>query len=168
MKTEWFRAAPGTNWAITLSHPVGEDEPVVALSDFDGYPCVVQAYVSDTDPRMINVYTVSGLEVEGSLCVTYLPAVDSSVARGSPGRCQIPVVRSAWPRHRTRGDSMMGVRLRWVEALEILPNGPERDLLRAAGMTIQQPTPATLLTLSEAVDALVNKVIDTHPVEKAS
>jgi hypothetical protein len=63
---------------------------------------------------------------------------------------------------------MMSARLRWIEALEILPNGPERDLLRAAGAAINHPTQAALLTLCAAVDALVDKVIEAHPIEKAS
>lgn len=63
---------------------------------------------------------------------------------------------------------MMSVRFRWMEALEILPNGPERDLLRAAGMAIHHPTPAALLTLSAALDEVVNKIIEAHPIERAS
>jgi hypothetical protein len=93
--TEWFRAAPGTNWAVVLSRPARAGEVVAAFFDLDGYPCAVHARVSDTDPEVVNVHTVSGLEVEGSFCVTYRPAAPSQIAPETPGFCQTPAVRSA-------------------------------------------------------------------------
>lgn len=60
---------------------------------------------------------------------------------------------------------MAACRMRWMEALEILPEGPERELLRAAGHALTSTEQMAMVRLGSAVDAVVDKIIAEHPIE---
>lgn len=58
-------------------------------------------------------------------------------------------------------------RLRWVDALECMADGPHRDLLHAVGRVLTRPTDRALTDLGHAADAVVSLIIDAAPIDVA-